>query len=138
MQLPFVLIPLIVIVVNDFIKFIIQSIKNKKLDISWMFHPWWMPSWHSSLASSVITVVFLEKTSLWIEFMIAVIFWIIIMYDARWIRREASKHAMVLNTLQKKFSLEECLWHTSLEVFTWALVWAILSYFLWSTGAFWN
>ncbi len=138
MPLPFVLIPLIVIVINDFIKFIIQSIKTKKLDISWMFHSWWMPSWHSSLASSVITVVFLEKTSIGIEFMIAIIFWIIIMYDARWVRLEAWKHAKILNKLQKNTYLKESIWHTSFEVVVWALVWTMLSYFLWSTGIFWN
>ena len=138
MSLPLVLIPLITVLISDFIKFIIQSIKHKKVDISWMFHSWWMPSWHSSLAGSVIAVTFLEQQwSHWIEFMLAVIFWIIIMYDARWIRLESSKHAKVLNQIQKKVVFDECLWHTSIEVFVWAVVWVLISYFLWQTWIFW-
>ena len=137
MELPLVIIPLIVILINDFLKFIIQSIKNKKVDLTWMFHSWWMPSWHSALSSSVICVTFLEKWSMWVEFMIAVIFWIIIMYDARWIRKESSKHAKILNSTQDKYKLNENLGHTTIEVILWAIISLIVSYFLWKTNIFW-
>ena len=136
-SLPLVLIPLITIVINDFLKFIIKSIKNNKFDLSWMVHAGWMPSWHSALASSVITTTFLEKWIFWNEFMLAVIFWIIIMYDAMWIRLEASKHAKEINKLQNKIILDECLWHTAIEVFVWWLLWVFISYFLWKTEVFW-
>lgn len=137
MSLPLVIIPLTSILISDFLKFIIQSIRHKKIDITWMFHSWWMPSWHSAFASSVITVTFLEKWSTWTEFMLAVVFWILVMYDARWIRMEASKHAKILNHIQNKTILDECLWHTTFEVICWASLWILISYFLWKTQIFW-
>ena len=126
--MPLVLIPLITVLVNDAIKCIIQSIKHKKFDIRWMFHSGWAPSWHSSLASSVITTTLLHNGSTkWVDFMLATIFWIIIMYDARGIRAEASKHAKMLNKMQNNQIFDEYLWHTTFEVVCWALFWILLS-----------
>ena len=134
--MPIILIPIITVIVNDFIKAIIQSIKNKKFDIRWMFRSWWMPSWHSSFVWSAITVTFLELWPGSIEFMLAVVFWLLFMYDARWIRRKAWKHAEILNEMQDKYKLDEVLWHTSLEVLVWALFGIIFSFILWKTWLF--
>lgn len=134
--MPIIIIPLVVIILNDFIKCIIKFFISGKFDIKWMFRSWWMPSWHSALTWSVIALTFLEKWSYSIEFMIATIFWILFMYDAKWIRAEAWKHAKVLNNLQKDSILNEYLWHSSLEVVVWAVFWFISSYFFWKTWLF--
>ena len=134
--LPLVVIPLTVIVINDFVKCLVQSYKRKKFDIRWMFHSWGMPSGHSSLASSVVAVTLFEKWTWWVEFMIAAIFWLLVMYDARGIRSEASFHAKILNNLQKDFVLDELLGHNSYEVAAWAILGFLLSYFLWISWLF--
>lgn len=134
--MPIIIIPLIVILINDFTKCIVRFFISWKFEIKWMFHSWWMPSWHSALAWSLIAITFLENWSYSIEFMIATIFWILLMYDARWIRAEAWKHAKILNEIQKNQILDESLWHTSKQVVFWAIFWFIISYLLWKTWLF--
>lgn len=134
--MPLVLIPIITVIVNDFIKFIVQWIKANKFDIKWMFHSWWMPSGHSAFVSSAMTVTFLEVWPWSIEFMLAAVFWTLVMYDARWIRRKAGYHARVLNKIQDEHYLDEVLWHSTVEVVTWAFFWMIFSFLLWKTWYF--
>ena len=134
--MPLVLIPIITVLVSDFIKALIKAYNSKKFDIRWMFHSGWMPSGHSSFVSSAITVVFLEMWPASIEFMLATVFWILVMYDARWIRRKAGDHAKILNRLQKEDSLDEIIWHSSSEVLAGAIFWILFSFILWKTGYF--
>lgn len=134
--MPIILIPILVVLTNDFLKALIASFKNKKFDIRYMFHSGGMPSGHSSFASSAITLTFLERGSASIEFMLATVFGILVMYDARGIRAKASHHAKILNKLQKEDFLDEVLGHTSSEVFVWALFWCIFSFILWQTWFF--
>lgn len=130
--MPLIIIPLAVAIINESVKCILQSIKYKKFDIRWMFHSWWMSSWHSALVTSVITVTFLRNWPWGIEFMIATAFGLLIMYDARWIRRQTWIHAKMLNQLQSKIKFDECLGHSDSEVATWALLWAVCSYLMWT------
>lgn len=134
--MPLILIPLITVVLNDFLKVIVYFFQTWKFKISLMFRSWWMPSWHTSFVSSVLTVVFLELWPWSVEFMITAIFSIIVMYDARWIRRKSWYHAEILNKMQKDRKLDESLWHTNWEVAFWFLVSVLFSFFLWKTWFF--
>jgi len=141
--MPLILIPLLTVLVNDFLKVIVKFFKTWKFRISLMFKSWWMPSWHTAFVSSALTVVFLELWPWSIEFMVTAIFAIIVMYDARWIRKKAWDQAKAINRLQKNNiedwnveKLEEVLWHSNLEVMWWFIFWVLFSFFLWKTWYF--
>lgn len=141
--MPLILIPLLTVLVNDFLKVIVKFFQTWKFRISLMFKSWWMPSWHTAFVSSALTVVFLELWPWSIEFMITAIFAIIVMYDARWIRKKAWDQAKMINKIQedriKKWEvekLEEILGHTNLEVAWWFVFWALFSFYLWKTWIF--
>lgn len=134
--MPIILIPIITVIINDFLKVIIKFIKTKKFDIKRMFKSWGMPSGHTSFVSSAMTITFLEIWPGSIEFMLATVFWVLFMHDARWLRRKAWSHAKILNTIQNHTKLDELIWHTSLEVIVWAFLWMIISFFLWKTWLF--
>ena len=146
--MPIVLIPLLTVLVNDFLKVVYNFFKTWKFKLSLMFKSWWMPSWHTSFVSSALTVVFLELWPWSIEFMITLVFAVIVMYDARWIRRKAWEQAWIINILQKKIiestkkdhlefeKLDEILWHSNLEVALWFVFWALFSFCLWKTWFF--
>ena len=134
--MPIILIPLITVLVNDFLKIIVNFFKTWKFKLSLMFKSWWMPSWHTSFVASALTVVFLELWPGSIEFMITAIFAIIVIYDARWIRRKTWYHAEILNKLQFVKKLDESLWHTNFEVIMWFIFSVLFSFFLWKTWYF--
>lgn len=134
--MPIILIPLITVLVNDFLKIIVNFFKTWKFKLSLMFKSWWMPSWHTSFVASALTVVFLELWPGSIEFMITAIFAIIVIYDARWIRRKTWYHAEILNKLQFLKKLDESLWHTNFEVIMWFIFSVLFSFFLWKTWYF--
>ena len=134
--MPIILIPLIAALVNDFLKIIVNFFKTWKFKLSLMFKSWWMPSWHTSFVASALTVVFLELWPGSIEFMITAIFAIIVIYDARWIRRKTWYHAEILNKLQFLKKLDESLWHTNFEVIMWFIFSVLFSFFLWKTWYF--
>ena len=134
--MPIILIPLITVLVNDFLKVIVNFFRTWKFKLSLMFKSWWMPSWHTSFVASALTVVFLELWPGSIEFMITAIFAIIVIYDARWIRRKTWYHAEILNKLQFLKKLDESLWHTNFEVIMWFIFSVLFSFFLWKTWYF--
>ena len=134
--MPIILIPLITVLVNDFLKIIVNFFKTWKFKLSLMFKSWWMPSWHTSFVISALTVVFLELWPGSVEFMITAVFAIIVIYDARWIRRKTWYHAEILNKLQFVKKLDESLWHTNFEVIMWFIFSVLFSFFLWKTWYF--
>ena len=141
--MPLVLIPLLTVFANDFLKVIVNFFIKKEFKISLMFKSWWMPSWHTAFVSSALMIVFLEKWPWSIEFMITAVFAIIVMYDARWIRKKSWDQAKAINKLQKEKiknweekKLDEILWHSNLEVMWWFIFWVLFSFYLWKTWFF--
>lgn len=146
--MPLILIPLLTVLINDFLKVIFNLFKTWEFKILLMFKSWWMPSWHTAFVSSALTVVFLELWPWSVEFMVTAIFAIIVMYDARWIRKKAWEQARIINILQKKIienskknnlefeKLDEILWHSNLEVAWWFIFWVLFSFYLWKTWFF--
>lgn len=119
-------IPFLVLIITQVFKTIYFSIKNKKLDLFTLLTTGGLPSSHSSLVSSLATVVFKVNGAGSAEFAIAVILAIIVMYDASGIRKAAGEHAKILNEMmeEKEYysskeykKLKELLGHTKLEVF---------------------
>ena len=83
-----------------------------------------MPSGHSATVTAMATTAALEYGLESPIFAITAIFGIVVMHDAMGVRREAGKHAEVLNNLMASLSkdappeevLKEFLGHTPLQV----------------------
>ena len=107
-------------------KLVIELIKNRKVNIRVLVTTGGMPSAHSALVTSLATGI--GQTSGWEshEFAIAIIFAVIVMYDAAGVRQAAGKQARILNQMiDELFSekhefneerLKELLGHTPFQV----------------------
>ena len=87
----------------QFIKVPVQFIATRKLDWALMTSTGGMPSSHSAMVTALATGVALESGLNSPLFAIATIFAIVTMYDASGVRRQAGKHATVLNQLVFEF-----------------------------------
>lgn len=121
------------IIIAQTIKVLTPILKSGKIDISRVFETGGMPSSHSSSVMTLcmsIALVYGTNTGL---FATTLLFAIIVMYDATGIRREAGKHAKILNEIifnsdlkvveSKEFKqFKEFLGHTPFEVLMGALL----------------
>lgn len=109
------------------IKIITMAVKRKSIRWTILFATGGMPSSHSSTVTAMATSVGLIDGFSSTTFAIAVCAALIVMFDAAGVRRNASKHAKVLNSLIQELlspdhfmsreKLKEFLGHTPLEVF---------------------
>ncbi len=113
------------------IKFVITAISNKKIDMRILTSTGGMPSSHSALVMGLVVAIGFEKGLASIELAIAVVFAMIVMYDAAGIRRAAGKQAKILNKMMDQLDsgqdireeqLKELLGHTPIEVVVGALL----------------
>jgi len=142
MQLPLFTIPIIVWLIIQIIKLIIDKINGEKLSLDKLFTAWWFPSVHSWLSASLLVSIFYVEGLYSTSFAIALIFSILFWYDAANVRYQAWKHAEVINSMRNqlsnifeleycsnsKWKLKERLWHTFGEVVWWIIISAILTY----------
>ncbi|MBR4084699.1 MAG: divergent PAP2 family protein [Lachnospiraceae bacterium] len=124
--------------VAQVIKTIIHFILSKEFLLERMVGSGGMPSSHSSTVTALATAIYFEFGASSYQFAIAVIFAIIVMYDARGVRRETGIQAKLLNDIIKTFEdmgrkeisahdkLKEFVGHTPLQV----LIGAILGIFI--------
>ena len=139
-KIPPIFIVLLVWVIIQFFKIIIDSIVEKRFCIDHIFISWWFPSFHTWVASSV-TVLALLADGIWsISFAVALTFSMLFAYDAMNVRYQTWKHAEYLNAIrrdlqenflmteQRKSKLKERLWHTPMEVLWGFLFWVILTF----------
>lgn len=130
-----IVISLVSLFLAQFIKFIIISIKEKKVDWKLLVSTGGFPSSHCSLVVTLcVTLGMFQYHDLdgnldW-SFAVALILSVIIIHDAMGVRLEASKHAKILNNLAadmteeekkelgygKKGKLKEMLGHKGVEV----------------------
>lgn len=113
------------------IKFILFTIKNKKVNFKIFSTTGGMPSSHSAGVMALSTIVGILKGFDSCLFATALGFSLIIMYDAAGLRRAAGKTAACLNKMMDDFyhhdmqaaggKLKELLGHTPLEVFVGAI-----------------
>ena len=87
----------------QFIKVPVQFIATRKLDWALMTSTGGMPSSHSAMATALATGVAIESGLNSPLFAVATVFAIVTMYDASGVRRQAGKHATVLNQLVFEF-----------------------------------
>jgi len=106
------------------IKTFLYAAIHKTLDIHRLFGDGGMPSGHSATVTAMATTAALEYGLASPIFAVTAIIAIIVMHDAMGVRREAGKHAKVLNDLMLSLSqdvppedvLKEFLGHTPLQV----------------------
>lgn len=108
-------------------KVIIVLLTTKKVDFRRFIEAGGMPSSHSSTVVALATCIGKLCGIQSVEFAIAFVFAIIVMYDAAGVRRAAGKQAQILNKLieewesldnaYREVKLKELLGHTPVEVF---------------------
>ena len=100
-------------------------IREKRFNFRWIFDTGGMPSSHSASVASTATSVGLYYGFVTMPFLLALIFSIIIMFDAAGVRRSAGRQAQVLNKMLDELyekgqfaeeRLKELLGHTPVEV----------------------
>ncbi len=120
------LVALIACLTAQAMKLVIEFAKQHKFNLRVLVETGGMPSAHSALVAALATGV--GQTSGWAspEFAIAVIFAVIVMYDAAGVRQAAGKQARILNQIIDEFfqedqqfneaRLKELLGHTPVQV----------------------
>ncbi|OLP17874.1 acid phosphatase [Leptolyngbya sp. 'hensonii'] len=113
-------------VIAQTIKFLLDLVRNGKINFRILVGTGGMPSAHSALVTALATGV--GQTIGWdsAEFAIATLFAVIVMYDAAGVRQAAGKQARILNQIidelfQEKHELnesrlKELLGHTPVQV----------------------
>lgn len=122
--------------IAQLLKVIFTLILKRKLDIRRFIGAGGMPSSHSALVVSLaVSIGQIEGYNSTI-FALALVFSLIVMYDAAGVRRAAGKQAAVLNDIIEQIyahrsipeqKLKELLGHTPVEVFAGAFLGAIIS-----------
>ena len=106
------------------IKTILYAAIHKTLDMHRLFGDGGMPSGHSATVTAMATTAALESGLASPIFTVAGLLALLVMHDAMGVRREAGKHAKVLNDLMLSLRqdtppedvLKEFLGHTPLQV----------------------
>ena len=126
--------------IAQIIKFIIFTIKSRKINFKIFTTTGGMPSSHSAAVMGLSTSVGIIEGYDSISFAIAIGFALITMYDAAGVRRAAGKTAACLNRMMEDFyhhdvqaiggKLKELLGHTPFEVIVGAVLGIFLAYYI--------
>ncbi|MCY7284236.1 MAG: divergent PAP2 family protein [Cyanobacteria bacterium CAN_BIN43] len=132
------LVSLFACVLAQLIKVVVELVQHGKLDFRSLVGTGGMPSAHSALVTALATGI--GQTSGWESgiFAIALIFAIIVMYDASGVRQAAGKQARILNQIMDELSqgetkftedrLKELLGHTPVQVIAGAALGTVVSW----------
>ena len=116
------------------LKTLIHTFFTKKFDPERLVGSGGMPSSHSATVVALSTAAYFEFGASSFEFAVSAIFAIVVMYDARGVRRETGKQAELLNDIVRIFEdmgrseisthdkLKEFVGHTPLQVVMGALL----------------
>lgn len=135
----YLLVPFTALIMAQIIKFIIESIKGKRLVWDRLFNgSAGMPSSHASFSFSLAVLVLLEQGMTSPLFAVALIFSFIVAYDSMGVRMESGKQAEAINTIVDNVSpvtpkmsiekLKEKIGHKPLEVIMGMLLGMIVSF----------
>ena len=100
------------------LKFLINSIRAKKLAFGFIGYGG-MPSNHSAIVSSVVALIALKEGITHPAFGVAIALAFIVVLDANSLRRQIGKHAQAINALQTHATapvLRERMGHTKAEI----------------------
>ena len=122
---------LIAWIVAQTLKVIFGVIKQKKFDFRWFVGTGGMPSTHAAGVSCLATAVGLECGFDSVYFAIALVFTLVVMFDAQGVRRATGRQAGILNKIMddiywqgriQENQLRELIGHTPVEVIVGALL----------------
>lgn len=122
------------------IKLPLEYFRTRRWDWNMVFSAGGMPSSHSALMTSVTWSLGLNEGFNSPIFALALATSMIVIYDATGIRRQAGKHAQVINTIinelaaghpLKEEQLREVLGHTPLQVLAGILQGAVIAQLFW-------
>lgn len=119
MDYSYALTPFLAWLIAGFIKFVINSIKAKKLAISLIGYGG-LPSNHSTIVSSMAALIAFKEGIGHPAFGVAITLAFIVMLDANSLRRQVGKHAAAINRLASPLNthevLRERMGHTHIEI----------------------
>jgi len=127
----------------QFLKIPIMLLREHKLDISWFVQPGGMPSSHAAVITAATHAIGLYVGFDSPLFALGVVMTMIVVYDATGIRRQAGKHAQLINEIvadlraghpirrEHQQQLREVLGHTQLEAFSGVLLGIATAQALW-------
>ena len=127
----YIIVPFFTWVAIQIFKVIWDLVTTKKFNFKRVLGAGGMPSAHSAVVIALTTMAGRSQGTTSPMFGIALIFSLVVMYDATGVRREAGKQAHLLNEIintpglsqvQVKEKLVEALGHTPIQVFVGALV----------------
>lgn len=135
----YIICPITALIICQILKFLIESIKYKKINIERLFNgSGGMPSTHTTFSTSLTMIIGYRLGFDSPIFAVSLIFTLITSYDALGVRYESGKQATAINLLFEKFSkekalkgfkkLKEQLGHEPLEVFVGILLGIIVAY----------
>ena len=124
------------------IKFLWQLIRYRTLRLERLVGSGGFPSSHTSFVISTTTALYFTNNGITDLFVVALVFSIVVMYDASGVRREAGRQAQILNQIVEYFSkrnipvilkgreiaLKELLRHTPIEVFGGLILGILVAY----------
>ncbi|MCL6433511.1 MAG: divergent PAP2 family protein [Leptolyngbyaceae cyanobacterium HOT.MB2.61] len=132
------LVALVACVTAQVLKLVLDFSKNGKVNVRVLVETGGMPSAHSALVAALATGV--GQTVGWAspDFAIALVFAIIVMYDAAGVRQAAGKQARILNQIIDEFfnedhhfnedRLKELLGHTPFQVIVGSILGVVISW----------
>ncbi len=123
------------------LKVVISFFTEKTLNFRYFLNPGNMPSSHTSSVTALATSIAILEGINSSMFAFALVFTVVVMYDAAGVRRAAGKQAEVLNkivnNIKKKEghviieqNLRELVGHTPLEVFAGAILGVIIAFLM--------
>lgn len=120
MDLSYLLTPFIAWLIAGCLKFLINSIRAKKLAFSLIGYGG-LPSNHSAIVSSMATLIALKEGIEHPAFGVAITLAFIVMLDASSLRRQVGKQALAINKLATNVNadhapLRERMGHTPIEI----------------------
>jgi acid phosphatase family membrane protein YuiD len=140
--------PLIAALVASFIaqitKFILGYLKNRRWDWILLLRAGGMPSSHSALVAGVAHSLGLTQGFSSPYFALAFVVAVVVIYDATGIRRQAGKHAHIINKMitelasghpLKQEQLREVLGHTPLEALAGTILGILVAQIIWWLSA---
>jgi acid phosphatase family membrane protein YuiD len=122
----YILPPLVAWAIAQVLKVLLRSIRKRHLDLRALAEMGGMPSSHSAMVIALTTAIARLNGAGSPQSAIALIFSVVVMYDAAGVRRAAGRQATVLNRLVddlvaqrgiQEERLRELLGHTPVEVF---------------------
>ncbi|MBN1871048.1 MAG: divergent PAP2 family protein [Candidatus Omnitrophica bacterium] len=121
------------------IKVFLGVLKEKRFNFKWFVGTGGMPSSHAAIVSAMTTVVGIKTGVDSVYFAIALLFAVVVLFDAQGVRRSSGQQAEILNKILddiywkkriKEDRLKELLGHTPIEVLAGMFIGITIAFYL--------